>query len=142
MNETMRREMDEAILAGERALESLKQAQQKLDRAKSWGIFDIFGGDFFGTFMKHSRMREATDHMESAKRNLQLFQRELRDVDKKINLNMNVGGFLSFADFFFDGLIADMLMQSKIHEAREQVNDAICHVQGLLAELKVQRVDM
>ena len=54
MNEVMRREMDEAILAGERALESLKLAQGKLDSARNWGIFDIFGGDLFGTFMKQS----------------------------------------------------------------------------------------
>lgn len=142
MNEVMRREMDEAILAGERALESLKLAQGKLDSARNWGIFDIFGGDLFGTFMKHSRMQDASNYMESAKRNLKIFQKELRDVDQKIHLDVNVGGFLSFADFFFDGLVADMLVHSKINEIREQVHDAICHVESLLTELKYQREEL
>ena len=44
--------------------------------------------------------------------------------------------FLSFADFFFDGLVADYLVQKRITEAREQVEEAIGYVERLMAELK------
>lgn len=42
---------------------------------------------------------------------------------------MEVGSFLSFADFFFDGFVADYLVQSKI-------SDAIYKVEQIMNELK------
>lgn len=73
--------------------------------------------------------------MEEARARLLDFQQELKDVELPLDLRMEVGGFLSFADFFFDGLIADYLVQSRIGEAREQVEDAIYQVTQLLEHL-------
>lgn len=137
-NEIMIREMKEAIEAGERALSSLRMAQNQLNGARNWGIFDMFGGGLFSSMIKHSKMNDASRCMEDAKRNLQIFQRELKDVNVPMNLRMEVGSFLSFADFFFDGFVADYLVQSKIAEAREQVDDAICMVENILRNLKQQ----
>lgn len=135
-NEMMRQEMQEAIDAGERALGSLKMAKDKLNSARSWGIADLLGGGLITDMIKHSRMNDAAVHMEAAKRDLLIFQRELKDVNVPLDLRMEVGGFLSFADFFFDGLVADYLVQSKIAEARAQVTDAIGMVEILLRDLK------
>lgn len=135
-NEIMRREMKEAIDAGERALRSLHNAQEKLNSAGNWGLFDMFGGGLFSTMMKRSKMDDATRLMEDAKRDLKQFQRELRDVNVPLDLKMEVGSFLSFADFFFDGFVADYLVQSKISDAKEQVSDAIIRVKQILNELK------
>ena len=67
---------------------------------------------------------------------MQRFRKELSDVNGNFNLQLNVGGFLSFADFFFDGFVADYLVQSKISEARRQVDDAIVKVSRILEDLK------
>lgn len=40
------------------------------------------------------------------------------------------------ADFFFDGIIADWMVQSRINDAREQIEDARVRVEQVLAELK------
>lgn len=135
-NEVMRREIYEAIEAGERALRSLRTAQEKLNSAKNWGLFDMFGGGFFADIMKHSRMDDSSRYIEAAKNDLQIFQRELRDVRGNWNLSFQTGGFLSFADFFFDGFVADFMMQSRIAEARQQVDEAIHKTESLLRELK------
>ena len=135
-NEIMRREMKEALDAGERALSSLRKAQEKLNSAGNWGLFDMFGGGLFSTIMKRSKMDDAQQLMEAAKSDLKRFQRELKDVNIPLDLRMEVGGFLSFADFFFDGFVADYLVQSKISEAKEQVSDAIIRVEQILNELK------
>ena len=74
--------------------------------------------------------------MENAKYHLQIFQRELNDVNLSLNLRMEIGGFLSFADFFFDGFVADYLVQSKIASARKQVEDAIVNVTNVLEALR------
>jgi hypothetical protein len=46
-----------------------------------------------------------------------------------------VGDFLSFADFFFDGFVADWLVQDRINEARRQVENAIRRVQEIIRQL-------
>lgn len=135
-NEMMRKEIQEAITAGERALLSLRAAQERLDRARGWGLVDLFGGGFITDMMKHSQMRDAASYVESAKRDLLVFQRELRDVQMIRELHIDVGGFLTFADFFFDGLVADYLVFARISDARRQINDAIYRVEKLLEELK------
>ena len=135
-NEIMKREMKEAMDAGERALTSLRNAQEKLNSAGNWGLFDMFGGGLFSTIMKRSKMDDAQQLMEAAKSDLKRFQRELKDVNIPLDLRMEVGSLLSFADFFFDGFVADYLVQSKISEAKEQVSDAIIRVEQILNELK------
>ena len=135
-NEIMRKEMKEAIDAGERALNSLKNAKEKLNSAGNWGLFDMFGGGFISTMMKHSKMNDAGQLMETAKADLKNFQKELKDINIPLDLRMEVGSFLSFADFFFDGFVADYLVQSKIADAKEQVSDAIFKIEQILSQLK------
>jgi hypothetical protein len=137
-NEIMRKEINEAIAAGERALSSLRIAQRELNGARNWGMFDMLGGGFFSGMIKHSKISDASRMMERAKQDLLVFQSELRDVNIPLNMRMEVGSFLSFADFFFDGFVADYLVQSKIAEARRQVTDAIVMVENILYNLKGQ----
>ena len=134
--ENNKKEIREAIAAVEKALNSLYAAQDKLKSARGWGMIDLFGGGLFTDMVKHSKMNDASRCMEDAKRHLKAFQRELKDVNLSLDLRMEVGGFLSFADFFFDGLVADYLVQSKIASAREQVEDAIMMVKNVLTALR------
>ena len=134
--ETRRREIREAINAGERALISLKSARDKLSSARSWGIWDIIGGSLITSMVKHSRIDEASSYLESAKMDLKIFQRELRDVSDFSSLEIEIGGFLSFADIFLDGFLADWMVQSKISDATRQVEGAIDRVESLLRQLK------
>ncbi|MDO5550429.1 MAG: hypothetical protein Q4F76_04605 [Lachnospiraceae bacterium] len=135
-DEMMRREIEEAVQAGERALRSLQAAQEKLRSARNWGIWDMVGGGLLTNVIKHSRIHDASSYLKEAKQDLQLFQRELRDVTDFADLRIEIGEFLSFADFFFDGLVADYLVQTKISDAGEQVDNAIRRVEVLLADLR------
>ena len=130
------KEIDEAIASGERALVSLKEAQNKLNSARNWGIFDMLGGGLIADIIKHSKMNDASTYLEEAKRDLLVFQKELQDVQETVDLKVDVDGFLTFADFFFDGIIMDYVVQSKIAEARKQIEQAIPLVEGLVNDLK------
>ena len=123
------KEMREAIEAGENALYSLRAAKEELRKAGNWGIADLLGGGFFVSLIKHSMM-------EQARYDLKKFQKELRDVTVNTDLSLNCGDFLTFADFFWDGVVADWLVQSKINEARSQVEQAIPQVEQILSNLK------
>ena len=135
MNKDMTVEIYEAIDAGEKSLKSLRKAQQYLNSAGTWGLFDMFGGNLITGIMKHSKISNASRCIEDARYDLRKFQRELKDVDTIVP-EVNVGDFLTFADFFWDGFVADILVQSKISKGKKQVAEAISRVEVILAQLK------
>lgn len=135
MEDQLNKEIQEAIQAANHALACLRQADAYLQSAKNWGLFDMFGGGALTTFFKHSKMDDARYEMERAKRALQGFRKELADVDQRLHLSLEIGDFLTFADYFFDGLIADWLVQSKIQDAKAQVENAIIQVRQIREDL-------
>lgn len=126
----------QAIEAGQRALSSLRIAKENLNSAKNWGLVDMFGGGFFSTMLKHSKMDQARQNMEQAKYDLRNFSRELNDVNMACNLNINTGDFLSFADYFFDGFVVDWMVQDRINNARHQVEEAIRRTEYIINQLQ------
>ncbi len=130
------KEKREAIEAGERALQSLRYAQDNLNSAKNWGMVDLFGGGFISTMVKHSKMDRAQQYMEQARYDLQSFSRELNDVNMACDLHIETNDFLTFADYFFDGFVADWLVQDRINNARSQVNEAIRRTEQILRQLQ------
>ncbi len=134
------KEIREAIQAGEAALSSLKNAREKLDSAKNWGIFDIVGGGFVSSLIKHSRMDDAQEYMEEAKQNLRRFEKELQDVSLSDSFarssSIDISSFVRFADSFFDNMILDFYVQSQIRQALDAVENAIRQVEDILTALR------
>ena len=124
-------ELDEALEAADYALDSLRKAESDLDSASSWGMLDIFGGGLISTLVKHNDMDDAQAHMADAKHALEKLSQALKDVDYQINLDFTVSDFLSFADYFFDGLLADLFVQDRIDEAEQQVKETITKVESI-----------
>lgn len=127
------KERQEAIIAGERALDSLYEAQNQLRKARNWGIYDILGGGFISSLIKHSKIDNARTCIERAKYDLQCFNRELRDVS--YDISVDVGDFLTFFDLM-DSFFADLLVQSRISDASRRIEDAIYRVQDILSHLR------
>ena len=125
----------EARLAGQEALDCLNRAADSLKSAGNWGILDMLGGGLISTFVKHSKMNDAEALVQQARSALKRFQKELMDVENVAEFHIETGDFLSFADYFFDGIIADWLMQSRINEARAQVENARQKVIYIMGQL-------
>ena len=143
MGYDIEKEKREAIEAGYRALNSLNAAKENLNSAKNWGLVDMFGGGFFSTMLKHSKMDQAKQNMDQAKQNmdqakydLRNFSRELNDVNMACNLNIDTGDFLSFADYFFDGFVVDWVVQDRINNAKRQVEEAIRRTESIVNQLQ------
>lgn len=134
--EQKRKELNEAILAGERTLQSLNIADEALGSAKHWGVFDMIGGGILSTYFKHSRLDRAKSCIADAKQALKVFQNELADVSQVMELSIPIGDFLTFADFFFDGFFVDWVVQSRIDVARRQLHEAIGKVKRMVASLQ------
>lgn len=130
------KEIQEAVRAGEHALTSLREAERQLNSAGNWGLVDIFGGNTISGLMKHMKVNNASRCVDDARRDLAAFRNELGDIRDIENLNIDMDGFLTFADFFFDGFVADIFVQSKIRKGRQQVREAIRRVEDILNQLR------
>lgn len=122
------RELKEAIAAGQRAVSALHQVQSDLDSAKGWGTWDILGGGIISTAIKHSRLDAAKQHTQAAQQRIAEFKAELADVGQHLSSALEVGGFLTIADYIFDGMIADFMMQSKINKSMAACKTALNEV--------------
>ena len=131
-----RREIDEAIRAGQQARSSLLQAKDCLKSAGNWGLLDMFGGGLFTTFVKRTRMNDAEELVQQARSDLQRFRKELTDVETIADFHVETGNFLTFADYFLDSFLVDLMVQSKIRDAQKQVEDAIEKVEYILQQLE------
>ncbi len=130
-----RKEIQEAIYAADHAISALERAGDFLRKASGWGVWDILGGGFITTFMKHARMNDAEEALEQARAAVRTFGRELRDVEDLEDIRIDTGDFLSFADYFWDGALTDILMQSRIGKSRRQVEDAIMRISRIREHL-------
>lgn len=137
-NEMKLQDIQQTIKIGQRALNSLYAAKSKLNDAEDWGVLDIFGGGPLSTYAKYSKIDSAALEIAAAKRDLQNFQIRLRDVQTAYDMKVEIDSFLSFADFFLDGLIVDSIVQSKISGAKRQIADAVFKVETMIKSLKAR----
>ncbi|MVP01819.1 hypothetical protein [Paenibacillus lutrae] len=130
------KELAEAVTAGRRVIDSLTEAQELLKSAKNWGTYDMLGGGMIATHIKRSRADEAKNKIEAAQSNMRKFKRELEDVGRHSDMNLDYGGFLGFADYFMDGFVFDWIVQGRISTLQEKVQQTLTHLKPLLAELQ------
>lgn len=119
-----RKEITEAMTAGNLVVAGVEQVIQSLESAENWGTWDILGGGLLSTAVKHSRINEARNEISDVQIKISQFKRELADVQKRVELQIDIGELESFADFFFDGLIIDWIVQSKIVQSLERSETA------------------
>lgn len=130
------KELDEAIAAGNAAMEQIDGIAECLGKAEGWGTWDLLGGGLISDMAKHSNLDEAQDGAEHLQVLLSRFHTELADVRADARLgDVNVDGFLRFADFFFDGLIADWSVLSRIRDSQESVFEVKRQVGSALTKL-------
>ena len=132
------KEIREAITAGGRAEKALQNVLNSLESASSWGKWDMLGGGFLVTAEKHSKIDEAKEYLYYAQSLLRAFKRELSDVELPANnININLGSFETFADYFFDGLISDWIVQSKINSSlyeAHSIQNSVKNILDMLAQ--------
>ena len=129
------RELREAISAGSSALNTANQVMSSLDSAEGWGTWDLFGGGLISDLAKHSHLDEAQGSIEHLQSQLRRFKTELADVKISADVQVNVDGFLRFADYFFDGLFADWAVLDKISRSKEQVQSTQRQIESVLTRL-------
>lgn len=141
----LKREIDEALTAGDEANRALKFTLKKLDSAEGYSLWDmVFGGGIIATALKHSELNEAEDTIHKAQRALQRFHTELVDVQEMDldSLKLERKSFTKFADYFFDDIFSAFSIHSSIQSSQKNVEGILNTVEELcrLLEEKQQKV--
>jgi DNA repair exonuclease SbcCD ATPase subunit len=133
------KEYNEAIGAGKSSVDALDQAVQSLENAEGWATWDMVGGGMISTAIKHSHVDDSKQHVHHAQNRLRHFQDELVDIEQHFHITFEMGNLLTFADYFFDGLIVDWVVRGKIKDSLEQTKQARYQVSGFVKHLEEQK---
>lgn len=128
-------ELREARAAGSTALSTAQEVLHSLDSAEGWGTWDLFGGGLIADLAKHSKLDQAQAQIDFLQSRLRRFRTELADVSIQAEIQVNIDGFLRFADYFFDGLFADWAVLDQIRSSQEQVREICWQIQSALSHL-------
>lgn len=114
------------------------EAEKKFKKARNWGFVDILGGGLIVDLFKHSNLNSASSIMNKINMLLHDLHRELKDIVIPTDFSMNTATFSTFADIVFDGILADVYMQSKIMTSLNQIielRSRLLTLQSKLSEL-------
>lgn len=129
------KEIKEAITPGNMAIHALSEAIELLDDAGDWGTWDLLGGGLIVDMMKHDKIDKAKLAILNAQTYVQRLQVELQDVNMSLEGSIQITQGAVLADFFFDGLIADWYMQSKISQSRDNVVETYGKIRKVVGTL-------
>lgn len=133
--EVQNKELEEAISAGNSAMQIADGILESLSSAESWGTYDLLGGGIIADAVKHSHLDDAQSQVERLQGALRRFKTELADVEIIADMHVSVDGFLRFADYFFDGLFADWSVMNRISDAQGQVEKTRSQIETVLGKL-------
>ena len=140
--DSQQKEIGEAILAGNAAFAIAEKILSELDSADGWNTWDMFGGGGLITHMaKHGHLDDAQDLVETLQDKLRSFKTELADVSINADMQVNIDGFLRFADYFFDGLFADWAVADRISESMSTVQKTKDQIGRLVDKLIKMKED-
>jgi hypothetical protein len=130
-----RKELQEAVGAGQTVVTILDGVINSLNSAEGWGNWDMLGGGMLADLAKHSEIDDARDQVHQAQELLRRFQRELSDIQSAESFLIDISSFDTFVDFFLDSLIVDWIVQSKIHNSLERTIQVRQRVKAILQGL-------
>lgn len=131
-----KKELSEAIAAGNSAMQAVDAVLRHLDDAEGWGTWDLFGGGLLADIAKHDALESAQRAVDLLQVRLRSFKTELVDVAMEVNVQITIDGFLGFADWFFDGFFADFAVMDKIEQSARDVQSVKSELQSTIHTLR------
>lgn len=129
-------EIWEASEAGNQAMVLMEEVLTHLNGAEEWSTFDMFGGGMLSTMMKYDKVDNAQKKIEELQVQLRKFHTELADISVQADIRIEIGEMLRFADYFFDGILADFTAMGRIEEALGQAKATKRRIEEVMVTLQ------
>lgn len=145
------RAITEALNAGKKCLATISEIISEMKNAQHWGKWDMYGGrGRQAGYRKHSSIDRAKNLANIANHELRKFMRELQESGEYVEgFQINIEGFSSFMDMFFDNLITDWIMQQKIvnslnmmHSNHDKIARILNSIQHKLESLEQENAQL
>ena len=108
---------DQAVIV----IEKIDIALDTLDSAKFWGMWDMFGGEFFSSWKKRNKIEKANRYIEGITDSVKDLEKELKDVDMVLPEEIsNTMGDRAF-DIWFDNFFIDLRVHGEIKSAMREL---------------------
>lgn len=125
------KEFSEALVAADKTLIHLNSALKEIESAKNWGILDIAGGGVFTSIIKRGRIKDVETELKLAKEKADILISELEDLDRTLDISLEIDEFLEFTDIFLDNIFSDFAVQSKIQKTKKNIQHAIIEIENI-----------
>lgn len=132
------KELHEAVQAGVTCLSEIKIVIDHLKAARGWGGWDMAGGGFIASAIKHGRVDRAKEAMHRAQHHLLLFNKELGHIRHQEEVFIGSSKLTMYADLFFDNIITDWVVQSRINKTLQNTLEFERRIQDIIASLQIR----
>lgn len=129
------REIKNAIVAGNEAFNQFNQALMYLDKAQKIGFADLLGGGLFISIWKMNRIKKANECIEKAKQALVILNDNI-DSDSIDDFKIDTDGLLALTDMIINNPISDGIIQVKIGNTIEEINDCMDKIESVIDALE------
>lgn len=130
-----KKEVLEAKTVANQVLDLLNDVEKQLKSAKNWGIFDLLGGGFLSSVIKHGKIDKAESLLKMVHKELVRLQKELGDINLSIDSSIKISDFDRFLDIVFDNVISDWMTQSKVNDSLNEVARVKVEINRVLESL-------
>ncbi len=137
-------EINEAISAANRALDTLDTAIEHLNSAEGWATYDIwFKSGIIGHMAKYGHIDDAGEAFSRLSSQLHELKNELDDVNMSLNVEFEgVDSATRTVDFWFDNIFTDLNVRDTIRNDSEQASKLRSKINGIISRLESNRVQV
>ena len=129
-------ELMEAKVAADEVIARIDYAIASLSSASSWGMFDIFGGGRFVSFLKREKIKNSNENIREISESLVALNKELGDVGMELPAGISDTMGDNIFDTWLDNIFTDMRVQGEMKESLNRLKEFRIAVVNLRERLK------
>lgn len=139
--ENNHREIQEAVAAGQQAVSIAHEITFYLQKAEELLMWDILFDSILVDMQKHDWLDKAGKAAESLQLQLRKFKSELADVTIDEDFDITMDDFMTFFDFFFDGLFSSLAVNDRVKSSKIRTEETCSKIIHTLSQLENMRAD-
>lgn len=129
------KELQEARDAAKEVIARIDNTTSSLDSALSWGIWDMFGGEFITSWIKRNKIKEANQNISQISKSLKSLNKELEDVNMTLPSGVSDTVSDGVWDLWFDNIFTDVRVQGEMKDSLQQLAIFRESIQDLISKL-------
>lgn len=116
----------------------IDKATSSFKSALSWSKWDMFGGEFFTSWIKRNKIKEANQDISTIAESLKSLNKELEDVDMTLPEGVSDNISDRVWDLWFDTIFMDIRVQGEIKDSLRQLAIFRKSIQYLIVKLNTE----